>query len=257
MFIDTSRKASVLIIRIATFLLLPLGFVAAHVDVPRDAEGDVDVRCRGAVAMKHARVLAKILEKNGLKSNTLSPPAKRKQRKTTPEPAGYFEVLVNQSSILHLKWETQDEAQDLFRLLDLDKVAKNVRVRVGEENIPQSKQDKMDGEERPAEWIQHPPQGLTVRIDRCINQAMSLLKTQIITPIHTRLSLRGSSGVVYELDINNTPSCTCPDFVGGTYPCKHLLYAFIKVLKVDMGSPLIYQRGLLSSEVEEITGGSA
>lgn len=46
-------------------------------------------------------------------------------------------------------------------------------------------------------------------------------------------------------------SCLFTDFIRG-HLCKHILFVFLKVLKVPTNSPLIYQKALLNSELEEI-----
>lgn len=45
--------------------------------------------------------------------------------------------------------------------------------------------------------------------------------------------------------------CSCPDFGKGNL-CKHILFIYLKVLRVNSGSPLIYQTALITSELQDI-----
>lgn len=48
--------------------------------------------------------------------------------------------------------------------------------------------------------------------------------------------IMGSSGNVYTITINNTPSCTCPDYLIRKTNCKHLYFVLDRVLGVtDIG----------------------
>jgi hypothetical protein len=62
--------------------------------------------------------------------------------------------------------------------------------------------------------------------------------------------MKGSVGNVYTVTIEKVPSCDCPDQMKGNI-CKHVLFIFIKVLKIKDIS-LAYQRALLSSELTSI-----
>lgn len=53
------------------------------------------------------------------------------------------------------------------------------------------------------------------------------------------------------VQICQTPSCNCPDFEKGNF-CKHILFAYLKVLRVSSSSYVIYQRALLKSELRGI-----
>jgi len=66
-----------------------------------------------------------------------------------------------------------------------------------------------------------------------------------------KYSVMGSIGNVYEVNIKKLPSCTCPDFGNGNI-CKHILFIYLKVLKVEKNSYLIYQKALLTTELQDI-----
>ena len=52
-------------------------------------------------------------------------------------------------------------------------------------------------------------------------------------------------------DVPLTFCVNCADFHRGNL-CKHILFVFLKVLKVPPSSPLIYQKALLQSELAEV-----
>ncbi|KAF4551777.1 Hypothetical protein D9617_12g036670 [Elsinoe fawcettii] len=64
------------------------------------------------------------------------------------------------------------------------------------------------------------------------------------------VSLAGSTGNVYTINISHTPTCTCPNFQKGNKQCKHIIYVMVKVLKAP--AHLSYQLAFLTSELREI-----
>jgi len=60
----------------------------------------------------------------------------------------------------------------------------------------------------------------------------------------------GSAGNLYTVTISHIPKCNCPDFEKGNL-CKHILFIYMKVLKVK-SEQHIYQKALLTSELQEI-----
>lgn len=61
----------------------------------------------------------------------------------------------------------------------------------------------------------------------------------------------GPTGTVYSIKLTNLPSCNCPDNTKGHH-CIHILFVLLKVLKVSPSDPILYQRALLTSELEGI-----
>lgn len=59
----------------------------------------------------------------------------------------------------------------------------------------------------------------------------------------------GTTGNIYQVDICQIPTCTCPDS-GKHGTCKHILYVLIKALKAP--NDLRYQAALLTSELQQI-----
>lgn len=67
----------------------------------------------------------------------------------------------------------------------------------------------------------------------------------------------GSNGNVYRCTISNYPQCTCPDFIkradsSAHGPCKHLIFVFLRVLKVKEDDPVWWQVRLIPEELTRI-----
>ncbi|KAK4689761.1 hypothetical protein P7C73_g358, partial [Tremellales sp. Uapishka_1] len=61
----------------------------------------------------------------------------------------------------------------------------------------------------------------------------------------------GSTGNVYTVTIGRMPHCDCPDCsIKHNVPCKHIMFVFLKVLKVSEASSIWYQKYLLASELD-------
>ena len=73
----------------------------------------------------------------------------------------------------------------------------------------------------------------------------------LVTRSH-EFTVLGSTGNVYTVAISRTPSCTCVDFTDRSAICKHLLFVYVKVLRVPRDSHLPVQKGLLRHELVEI-----
>jgi hypothetical protein len=63
------------------------------------------------------------------------------------------------------------------------------------------------------------------------------------------LTIAGSTGNLYTIQINQTPSCNCPHGVKKNQ-CKHIVYAMVLVLKAP--TRLQYQLGFLKSELRQV-----
>ncbi|KAI7843057.1 hypothetical protein COHA_003231 [Chlorella ohadii] len=58
----------------------------------------------------------------------------------------------------------------------------------------------------------------------------------------------------YTVTICRQPNCTCPDAAKGNV-CKHVLFVLLRVLHMSPDEPLVWQKALLASEVDEILAG--
>lgn len=64
----------------------------------------------------------------------------------------------------------------------------------------------------------------------------------------------GATGNVYTVRISRHPTCDCPDHAKGNL-CKHILFIYLRALKLAPNNPLVWQKALLTTEVEEVLGG--
>jgi hypothetical protein len=134
-------------------------------------------------------------------------------------------------------------------IIDLSKAKK--RKQEEDYDEPKAKKKKQEVEKRPARFRSSPSVGTLDRIARARTQRMFLISRQDKGELHKEFTVLGSVGNVYTVVVNELPSCTCPDFGKGNL-CKHILFVFLKVLRVPSNSSVIYQKGLLKSELREI-----
>ncbi|EGG02124.1 uncharacterized protein MELLADRAFT_91661 [Melampsora larici-populina 98AG31] len=111
---------------------------------------------------------------------------------------------------------------------------------------------KRGDEKRLGSWRSSSSIKVQERIWRAIYQDMYILDhATVVSASHKEFAVSGTTYYVFKVIINQLPSCTCPDWRKG-YICKHILFVFIKVLKVPLVSPWFYQKALLTKEVERI-----
>ncbi|CAI5946304.1 unnamed protein product [Closterium sp. NIES-64] len=72
-----------------------------------------------------------------------------------------------------------------------------------------------------------------------------------LRPCSCNFHVLGATGNVYTVTISQQPSCTCPDYGNGNL-CKHVLFVLLRVLHVDEEDPRVWQRSLLSTELNEL-----
>eukprot|EP01116_Phalansterium_solitarium_P017391 TRINITY_DN4270_c0_g1_i2.p1 TRINITY_DN4270_c0_g1~~TRINITY_DN4270_c0_g1_i2.p1 ORF type:complete len:343 (-),score=103.64 TRINITY_DN4270_c0_g1_i2:261-1289(-) len=106
-------------------------------------------------------------------------------------------------------------------------------------------------EERLEKYQRKPPTGFAARLQRALQQRLYLISRSDVGPLEKKFVVLGSIGNVYDVVISHRPTCNCPDF-GKGYLCKHLLFVFLRVLRVDRRSVWIYQKALLSEELREM-----
>ncbi|KAJ3071332.1 hypothetical protein HDU98_005497 [Podochytrium sp. JEL0797] len=105
--------------------------------------------------------------------------------------------------------------------------------------------------ERRQETFREKPTGvMQTRIDRATQTTMRLLSTLKVSKVHVVYRVISSTnGTSYTCSIKQRPECECIDFEMGKN-CKHILFVFLKVLKLDPTNPLVFQKALLSTELE-------
>jgi len=98
------------------------------------------------------------------------------------------------------------------------------------------------------------PSGVMQRIARAKTQRLFLITRKDESReefLRSTFAVMGSTGNIYEVAIEQRPFCNCPDFQKGNI-CKHILFVFLKVLRVPDCSSYIYQTSLLQSELSDI-----
>jgi hypothetical protein len=113
---------------------------------------------------------------------------------------------------------------------------------------------RLPPEKRAARFRDGATADVAARILRAMSQRMYLINQEDCSEIGNAMkkyAVLGSTGNVYDVEIAKFPSCSCPDF-GRGYLCKHILFVFLKVLKVKETSNKIYQKALLQSELLDI-----
>ena len=53
------------------------------------------------------------------------------------------------------------------------------------------------------------------------------------TAFEKKYDVMGTTGNVYTVTINNTPICTCPDFMTRHKRCKHIYFVLIKIMHIE------------------------
>ena len=103
------------------------------------------------------------------------------------------------------------------------------------------------------------PAAVEARLERALAQRMYLidredqLDAESSTVTSAAFSVLGSTGNVYRVCISTVPDCDCPDFVRNpSHSCKHVLFVLSRVLRVPTTNPILFQKALLSSELQSI-----
>ncbi|KAI8468123.1 MAG: hypothetical protein J3K34DRAFT_523179 [Monoraphidium minutum] len=126
---------------------------------------------------------------------------------------------------------------------------------------PAEKRTAPDG--RTVRKLGAPSQQIRDRIARALPGSahrMFLVSTRELRPAGApggrahEFAVLGATGNVYTVEISRHPSCTCPDFPRSQL-CKHVLFVYLRALKMSPQDELIWQKALLTSEVEEILSG--
>ncbi|EGG02125.1 uncharacterized protein MELLADRAFT_110449 [Melampsora larici-populina 98AG31] len=107
------------------------------------------------------------------------------------------------------------------------------------------------GEKRKARWRPKCSVKVRERLHRVMTQKLWLAGRDRVGPLCEKFGVLGNTGNLYNLVVDQSPRCDCPDWLNG-YVCKHLLFVFIKVLGVSPKLPWYFQKALLSTEVENI-----
>ncbi|GAV65536.1 SWIM domain-containing protein/zf-RING_2 domain-containing protein [Cephalotus follicularis] len=100
--------------------------------------------------------------------------------------------------------------------------------------------------QRPHPRFIRPTQPVADRIVRAIRHRLRLLHRS-----ESNFFILGATGNVYTVTLSTTPSCTCPDRL---IPCKHILFAYIRVLGVSLDDPCLRRRTLRPCQLSRLLG---
>lgn len=107
-------------------------------------------------------------------------------------------------------------------------------------------------EKRLSKFRAHPNQDTLARIQRALSQRLYLVERHVEEEQQQQtFAVLGSTGNIYSVVIQKLPSCSCPDNARDKL-CKHILFVFLRVLRVPSSNPVIWQKALLTSELREI-----
>lgn len=90
--------------------------------------------------------------------------------------------------------------------------------------------------------------------------SIKLRKVLSQSDVSCRFEVQGSDGQrKYEVEVSAAPSCTCEDYkkFNGKELCKHVIWVYLYILKVDDESPIINQITLSEDSVRQIMTESA
>ena len=108
-------------------------------------------------------------------------------------------------------------------------------------------------EKRLRKFRAQPNSDTLIRIERALTQRLYLVSRQVLAEDQQAFAVLGSTGNVYNVMIGQTPACNCPDYGRkGNTSCKHVLFVFLRVLRVPSTNPVVWQAALLKQELVEI-----
>eukprot|EP00177_Eucheuma_denticulatum_P007399 GFKZ01013467.1.p1 GENE.GFKZ01013467.1~~GFKZ01013467.1.p1 ORF type:complete len:512 (+),score=58.56 GFKZ01013467.1:270-1805(+) len=135
------------------------------------------------------------------------------------------------------------------------KVSKKPEKRLrNDQEKPSTKRKKKEKEKRSAKYRSAPSKAALDRLERSRGHRLFLVdKTNPGDSI--RCAVMGSNGNIYKCVIDLEPHCDCPDFrkrkgTSQQGPCKHLIFIFMRVLKLDCEDPRWWQKCLVQSELD-------
>ena len=87
------------------------------------------------------------------------------------------------------------------------------------------------------------------RKQRGITQKLFLIETLKKKDEKSReYVIMGSTGNVYNVNITNDPTCTCPDYTNHANRCKHIFFVLVRIMKVIDPDKLILLRAFVNKQ---------
>ena len=125
---------------------------------------------------------------------------------------------------------------------------------------PKPAASTLGGGEKRAARVRASSAAASARMARALSERLYLVSRRdasttsgsgLVTLRH-EFAVLGSTGNVYDVAVCRMPSCSCVDHVERKQVCKHLLFVYLKVLRVPNDSHIPLQRALLRSELGEL-----
>lgn len=92
-------------------------------------------------------------------------------------------------------------------------------------------------------------QSVKDRMHRAQCERLYLIERKQESDTSAIFTVLGNTGNVYTVKISVLPSCDCPDYSSS---CKHILFVYLRILKINTASYILYQRALLEPELQDI-----
>lgn len=74
-------------------------------------------------------------------------------------------------------------------------------------------------------------EGIRTRLERALSQRLYLIDVCKNSDTDWLFQVEGSTGLIYDVNINDKLSCTCQDFITRCQICKHIYFIIARVLK--------------------------
>lgn len=101
-------------------------------------------------------------------------------------------------------------------------------------------------------FLPTPSKRVRERIDRAKEHRLLLVNLEVAARGEITATVLGHTGNVYDVRIGARVVCTCPDFLKAKAACKHLLFVFLRVLRIPDDDPRLWQRALIPRELSEL-----
>ncbi|KAI3983743.1 hypothetical protein MKX01_001147 [Papaver californicum] len=92
--------------------------------------------------------------------------------------------------------------------------------------------------------LNEPTQPVAYRIKEALQERLCLLHC-----CEADFFFLGETGDVYNVRLSTTPSCSCPDHM---IPCKHILFVFLRVLKVSLSDPCLRRKTIKPCQLRRL-----
>jgi hypothetical protein len=97
---------------------------------------------------------------------------------------------------------------------------------------------------------------LAERIQRALNERMYLINRMRISNSEESFYMKGSGKTCYTVEVKEVPQCDCLDFAKRQDICKHILFIYLRILKVNLKT-FEFKRKYTTEEIEKMLQNAA